>query len=81
MLYLKAPLFLRYLHHITGAETFDKIIHAYFEKWKFKHVDEEAFLSVCEEVSGMDLGELFQQWLKERMKGTKPAYILNVKAN
>ncbi len=63
MLYLKAPLFLRYLHHITGAETFDKIIHAYFEKWKFKHVDEEAFLSVCEEISGMELEELFQQWL------------------
>ena len=33
----------------------------YFERWKFKHVDEEAFRSVCEEVSGLDLSEFFKQ--------------------
>ncbi len=63
MVYLKGPLFLRYIRYIVGDEKFDEIMHTYFERWKFKHVDEEAFLSVCEEVSGRDLEELFRQWL------------------
>ena len=63
MLYVKAPLFLRALHYTVGDENFRKILGTYFERWKFKHVDEQAFRSVCEEVSGMDLGELFRQWL------------------
>ncbi len=62
-LYTKAPLFLRALRHTVGDETFDEIIRTYVDRWKFKHVDEEAFLTVCEEVSGMDLGEMFKQWL------------------
>lgn len=63
ILYLKAPLFLRALHYTVGDETFRRILHTYFDRWKFKHVDEEAFYSVCEEVSGMDLSGLFKQWL------------------
>ncbi len=63
MLYLKAPLFLRALRYVVGEETFDRIIHSYFDKWKFKHVDEKAFLEVCRDVSGMDLEEIFKEWL------------------
>ncbi|UCF05823.1 MAG: M1 family metallopeptidase [bacterium] len=61
--YVKAPLFLRALHYTVGDENFRKILTTYFERWKFKHVDEEAFRSVCEEISEMDLKDLFKQWL------------------
>ncbi len=63
MLYVKAPLFLRALHYVVGDENFRTIIHTYVERWKFKHVDETVFLSICEEVSGMELDEIFRQWL------------------
>jgi len=63
MLYIKAPLFLRALRYVVGKETFDQIIHTYFQRWKFRHVDESAFLEVCEDVSGMQLDEIFKQWL------------------
>ena len=63
MAYVKAPLFLRALRYTVGDETFEKILKEYYKKWKFKHVDEEAFLSVCKDLSGMDLDEFFRQWL------------------
>jgi hypothetical protein len=63
MVYVKSALFLRALHYTVGDETFRKILKTYFDRWKFKHVDEEAFLAVCEEVSGLDLKETFKQWL------------------
>jgi len=63
MPYVGAPLFLRALRYTVGDENFQKIIRTYVDRWKFKHVDEDAFRSVCEEVSGLDLGELFKQWL------------------
>ncbi len=63
MPYVGAPLFLRALRYTVGDESFREIIHTYVERWRFKHVDEEAFRSVCEEVSGMQLGDFFKQWL------------------
>ncbi len=63
MPYIGAPLFLRALRYTVGDENFREIVSTYVDRWKFKHVDEEAFRSVCEEVSGMDLKELFRQWL------------------
>ena len=63
MIYIKAPLFLNALRYTLGEETFRECLRTFFDRWKFKHVDEYAFLSVCEEVSGRDLGEIFRQWL------------------
>lgn len=63
MPYVGAPLFLRALRYIVGDEAFEKIILAYVDRWKFRHVDEDAFRSVCEEVSGKDLHDFFKQWL------------------
>jgi hypothetical protein len=63
MPYIGAPLFLRALRYTVGDESFRAIIATYVERWKYKHVDEEAFRDVCEEVSGMDLKEMFRQWL------------------
>jgi hypothetical protein len=63
MVYTKGALFIRALRYHVGDADFRKIMHGYFEKWKFKHVDEDAFLDICEEISGQDLGEFFIQWL------------------
>ena len=63
MIYSKARLFYEELRYVVGDETMRRILRTYFARWKLHHVDEEAFRSVCEEVSGQDLGWLFGQWL------------------
>ncbi len=63
MVYTKSSLFMRALRYYVGDEDFSTIMRTYFDRWKFRHVDEETFRSVCEEVSGMDLSEFFKQWL------------------
>ena len=90
MPYIGAPLFLRALRYTVGDENFQNILHTYFDRWKFKHVDEDAFRSVCEEVSGMDLKDLFKQWLhttkdcdyklsRFKVRSAKEGYSANVK--
>lgn len=61
--YTKGSIFYEMLRYIVGDETFDKIVHEHFARWKFKHVNEARFKAVCEEVSGMDLGWFFDEWL------------------
>src|SRR5260370_5978449 len=39
------------------------ILRAYFARWKLRHVDEDAFREVAEEVSRRDLKGLFAEWL------------------
>ncbi|MBN2185654.1 MAG: hypothetical protein JW746_10030 [Candidatus Krumholzibacteriota bacterium] len=63
MVYTKGGLFIRALRYYVGDEAFWNIMRTYFERWKFKHVDEETFLSVCNEISQMELDEFFKQWL------------------
>ncbi len=63
MIYVKAPLFINALRYTLGDETFRECLRTFYDRWKFRHVDEYAFLSVCEEVSGQELGEIFKQWL------------------
>jgi len=63
MPYVGAPLFLRALRYTVGDEAFRTIIHTYVERRRFKHVDEDAFRSICEEVSGAHLDDFFKQWL------------------
>ncbi len=63
--YTKGSIFFEMLRYIVGAETFERICKEYFNRWALKHVNEARFRQVCEEVSGMDLGWFFQQWLHE----------------
>ncbi|HXV14356.1 MAG TPA: hypothetical protein VEC56_09145, partial [Candidatus Krumholzibacteria bacterium] len=53
----------RALQYAAGPENFDRILHEYFDRWKFKHVNEERFRLVCEEVAQRDLSRQFEQWL------------------
>jgi hypothetical protein len=63
MIYAKAELFYDELRVIVGDEVMRRILRTYYARWQLKHVDEEKFRAVCEEVSGQDLGWLFGQWL------------------
>ena len=63
MIYSKAQLFYEQLRYVVGDETMRRILREYYARWKLKHVDEDAFRDVAEDVSGMDLKWLFAQWL------------------
>src|SRR2546427_9134343 len=63
MVYAKAQLFYEQVRYVVGDETMRRILRAYFSRWKMKHVDEDAFRGVAEEVSRQDLKWLFGEWL------------------
>src|SRR5207253_2540465 len=63
MIYSKAQLFYEQLRYVVGDETMRRILREYFARWKLKHVDEDAFRRVAEEVSRVDLKWLFGEWL------------------
>ena len=63
MVYNRGELFFHQLRQIVGDATMHEILRAYYRRWKLRHVDETAFRTVAEEVSGRDLGGFFAQWL------------------
>ncbi|HER44249.1 MAG TPA: M1 family peptidase, partial [Candidatus Eisenbacteria bacterium] len=63
MVYNKSALFLRALRIMVGDEVFEEILREYFSNWKFRHVDGETFLAVCEDVTGLELDDFFKQWI------------------
>jgi hypothetical protein len=63
MIYDKSALFFRALKYRVGEENFNRILKEYYSLWKFRHVDEEAFRAVCEDVTGADLDDFFKQWI------------------
>ncbi len=62
-IYSRGELFFHQLRYMVGDETMHRILRTFYERWKFKHVDEAAFRAVAEEVSRQDLSALFAQWL------------------
>ncbi len=63
MIYNKAQLFYEELRYVVGDDAMRRILRTYYARWKLQHVDEDKFRTVCEEISGQDLGWLFGQWL------------------
>jgi hypothetical protein len=61
--YDKAALTLNTIKFVAGDEKFVQILHDYFDKWQFKHVNEDRFREVCENVAQWDLSRQFEQWL------------------
>jgi hypothetical protein len=53
------------LRHIVGDETFFEILQTYSDDPQFKYgtATTEEFQMVCEEVSGLDFTNFFQQWI------------------
>ena len=64
--YDQAALIFFALKYVVGDETFEAILKKYFEEWQFKHVNEERFRAICEEVSGQELTWFFNEWLYSR---------------
>jgi hypothetical protein len=60
--YYKGAIFMRQLGYIVGEPTMDKILLAYYSKWRFKHPTPADFTRVAEKVSGMEL-----KWYKDLM--------------
>lgn len=63
MIYTKGSLVFWMLREMVGKEKMLQILRTYFERYKFRHVDQYAFQSVAEEVSGVDLDWFFGEWL------------------
>ncbi len=63
MIYNKGALFFRQLRYVVGDDVMREILRTFYARWRLKHVNEAAFRAVAEEVSRMDLGWLFGQWL------------------
>src|SRR5438045_9129525 len=63
MIYEKGQLFYEQLRYIVGDDAMRQILRTYYARWRLKHVDEDAFRSVAEEVSHQDLRWFFGQWL------------------
>ena len=62
-IYTRGELFFHQLRAIVGDETMHRILQTFYERWKYRHVDEAAFRAVAEEVSRRDLTNFFAQWL------------------
>ncbi|MBC8375328.1 MAG: T9SS type A sorting domain-containing protein [FCB group bacterium] len=63
--YNKGAWVLHMLRHMVGDETFFEILQAYANdpELKYATATTEQFQMVCEEVSGLDLNNFFQQWI------------------
>ncbi len=61
--YVKSSLVVHALQYAAGPKEFEQILHQYFDQWQFKHVNEERFRAVCEDVTKRDLSRQFEQWL------------------
>ena len=58
--YSKGAIFLEQLGYIIGAAVRDKVLLNYYDQWKYRHPDADAFIRVAEKTSGIKL-----DWYKE----------------
>ncbi len=63
IVYSKTGLAFTYLRDYFGDVEFDRIMHVYFETWKFKHPQPEDLRSVFEKESGQDLSWFFGDFI------------------
>ncbi len=58
--YSKGCVFMSQLGYIVGAETRDRILLEYYNRWRFKHPNANDFIQVAQDISGIQL-----DWYKE----------------
>ncbi len=63
IVYLKGPLFFHALREQVGDETFFQILRRYYQTYAYGIATPEGFLQVAEEVSGVELDELYEEWI------------------
>ena len=62
-IYTRGELFFHQLRYIVGDDAMRRILRTFYERWRLKHVNEDAFRQVAEEVSGLDLSTFFGEFL------------------
>ncbi|MCF8428498.1 MAG: M1 family metallopeptidase [Bacteroidia bacterium] len=68
IIYAKNPLSFYMLQNYLGNEIFDSMMHAYYEKWKFKHPLPNDFKNHAETFTGKDLSWFFEDVLGSTQK-------------
>lgn len=63
VVYSKTASLLRYLAAYVEQEKFDEAMHAYYQRWQFRHPYPADMQAVFEEVTGQPLGWFFKQML------------------
>jgi hypothetical protein len=74
--YNKASWVLHMLRHVVGDSTFFNILQTYYADLRYQYgtITTEEFEALCEDVSEMDLGYFFQEWIYEEYY---PTYAYN----
>lgn len=65
LVYSKGGFVLNMLQNRFGEEIFDRLMHAYFETWQFKHPTTADFQQIVEQVTSEEMTDFFQQWVYE----------------
>jgi len=65
MVYGRAVRMYGALRDILGETAWRLLLHGYYARWKFKHVDELALRTEAERAAGRDLSWFFDQWLRK----------------
>jgi aminopeptidase N len=61
--YEKGAVMLQNIRDEVGDKKFFEILRTYFDKYKFKNADTEAFINVVERSTGKDWDAFFDKWL------------------
>ena len=61
--YSKGEVFMEQLGYIVGAAMRDKILLAYYDKWRFKHPNANDFIKLAQDVSGLQLDWYKEYWV------------------
>ncbi len=73
IVYVKGALFFNALRNTIGDEIFFNAMQDYFEQNKYGIASTKDLLDLFEEVSGMQLDDLYQEWLYEKTEDTLTA--------
>lgn len=68
IMYSKTAISFDYLKAYLGDEVYDKCMHIYYDKWKFKHPYPEDLRKIFEEETGKDLSWFFDDLIKTNKK-------------
>ncbi len=60
-MYIETGYYMRYLHDILGNDEYNRIMHVYFDTYKFKHVYPEDLQHVFEKETGENYAWFFEQ--------------------
>ena len=66
--YSKGCVFISQLGYIVGAQTRDKILSEYYNRWRFKHPNANDFIQVAQDVSGIQLDWYKEYWINTTKK-------------